>query len=91
MRISEINQIEQLKHFTDAEILDEVKFGFYESESKTNCLIFKIKIGKMIFTVDVTPVDGLLTANVLERRKMGNELAKQILRILRNRSNALVH
>lgn len=91
MRISEIDQIEQLKHFTDAEIFNEAKFGFYERESKTNCLVYKIKIGKMIFTVDVTPVDDLLTVDVVARQKIGNELVKKVLRILRIRSKALVH
>lgn len=91
MRVEDINNIEELKSFTDNEILETVKFVCFKNKSNPKFLTYKIKIGNLVFTVDVASVDEILINDEETKRKLGNKIVEAVLKTIRNRLNTAIH
>ena len=70
MNIEEATEIDDLIKFTDREILKSAKYRCVRDEANPDCLVYKIKIGKMIFTIKISPEDSHLALDDSTKRNL---------------------
>lgn len=70
MNIEEVAKIDDLINFTDREILRSAKYRCVRDSANLDYLIYKIKIGKMIFTVKISPEDLHFPLDDFTKRKL---------------------
>jgi hypothetical protein len=86
MNIEEAKEIDDLISFTDQEILRSAKYRCVKDGANPDYLIYKIKIGKMIFTMKISPEDSQLPSDDSTKRKLAEGSMQFLIARLRRRT-----
>lgn len=86
MNIEEVAKIDDLIDFTDQEILRSAKYRCISDGSNLDSLIYKIKIGKMIFTIKISPEDSHSPLDDFTKRKIAKGSMEFLIARLRQRT-----
>ena len=86
MNIEEATEIDDLIEFTDREILKSAKYRCVRDGANPDCLIYKIKIGKMIFTIKISPEDSRFPVDASVKRRLAKGSMEFLITRLRQRT-----
>lgn len=86
MNIEEAAEIDDLMDFTDQEILRSAKYRCARGGANLDYLIYKIEIGKMVFTIKISPEDPHSPLDDSIKRKLAKGLMEFLIARLRRRT-----
>lgn len=85
MNIEEATGIDDLVDFTNRQILSSVKYRCVRDDANPDLLVYKIKIGRMIFTIKILPEDPHFPLDDSTKRKLAKVSMEFLIARLRRR------